>query len=1025
MWISRDGRRIIEANDGGAPISIDGGKTWDWRFNVVLAQIYRVGYDEQNPYHVCGGIQDNDSYCGPSDSLSPFGIENADWREVGNDGDGSWAWPQPGDPESIWNVGVNELNGQLGIFDLHSRQNYDISPDVIDTNGRALAGLPYRSNWEAPIAFSNNVAYYGANVLFATKDRGRTWSIVSPDLTRNDPSKQQVAGGPINTDVSGAEFYDTIFDIAPSPLQPGRIWVGTDDGLVQLTLDRGAHWRDVTPPGIQPWGRIDTVEASNADARRAYVAVDRHVMGDPRPYVLVTDDSGASWRTIVNGLPSDQYVHVVREDPANPDVLYAGSEQGVWFSLDRGARWQSLQLNMPSVAVHDMRIQPERHDLMLATHGRGFWILDDIAALSGLSKAVAASAPALFPIRSAYTWYRWWSDYYGTHPNECCLSAGAYAGENPPEGADITYYLPSATNASAEIFDAQGRRVRCFDLAGGAGVQRSVWDLTETPPVEWRHAREWNRGGAGATVVPGHYIVRLHAGETNLEQPLEVRPDPRAAWTQAQYVERYDFVTGLNDELSAIDTRSERNGFATLPRPRHLFDVHLGRRELRGRLARARPFARAADDSAGRHRALARSAVTAARAGSDGDSRSVRSRDGGLSEFFERASLTPRSETKGLLMTLKMTLVLALAFVATTVFARAGTTGGISGVVSQAGTSTPLAGVTVSLKSPSQSASTITDARGHFAFVSLAPDEYTITLDKAGYDAAVVSPASRSLPTRSRRYRSRCTSRSRRSPSVTSRSASSLVRPGTTADLYSVNAAQQERTAVLGGGGNLNSAYSAIAIGPGRVRAGESKRVQLQAVHVRGGDSYEVGYEFDGIPVNRAFDNYPSGSLSSLGQLELQVYTGATPSNAEAQGLAGFINQVIKTGTFPGYATVNPSVGTPTFYHSLNVEAGGATPDRLFSYYVGIGGYNQEHRYVDQFGGAAYANEFGQQLGSCPAPSAPTHVASFVLYQRQPERRAQADSPAGFSVRSDSARSIPANIATRTSRRQLAHRHPA
>lgn len=558
LWISRDGRRIIEANDGGAPISIDGGKTWDWRFNVVLAQIYRVGYDQQNPYHLCGGIQDNDSYCGPSDSLSQFGIENSDWRAVGNDGDGSWAWPQPDDPESIWNVGVNELNGQLGIFDLHSRQNYDISPDVMDTNGRALAGLAYRSNWEAPIAFSNNVAFYGANVLFATKDRGRTWSIVSPDLTRNDSSKQRVAGGPINTDVSGAEFYDTIFDIAPSPLEPGQIWVGTDDGLVQLTLDRGAHWRDVTPPGIEPWGRIDTVEASSADARRAYVAIDRHVMGDPRPYVLVTDNSGASWRTIVNGLPSDQYVHVVREDPANPDVLYAGLEQGVWFSLDRGARWQSLRLNMPSVAVHDMRIQPQRHDLMLATHGRGFWILDDIAALSGLSKAVAATAPALFPLRSAYTWYRWWSDYYGTHPSECCLSAGAYAGENPPEGADITYYLPSATHALAEIFDAQGRRVRCLDLTGDAGVQRSVWDLTETPPVEWRHAREWNRGGAGATVVPGHYIVRLHAGETNLEQPLEVRPDPRAAWTQAQYVERYDFVTGLNDELSAIDTTLNR-----------------------------------------------------------------------------------------------------------------------------------------------------------------------------------------------------------------------------------------------------------------------------------------------------------------------------------------------------------------------------------------------------------------------------------------------------------------------------------
>ncbi len=270
LWISRDGRRIIEANDGGAPISIDGGKTWDWRYNVAIAQIYRIGYDRQNPYRVCGGIQDNDSYCGPEDSLSPLGIENAEWRDVGNDGDGSWVWPEPGDPNSIWNVGINELNGQLGIYDMKSRQNYDVTPDVTDTNGRALAGLPFRANWEAPIAFSPTdpaLAFYGANVLFATRDRGRTWTQISPDLTRNDPTKQLVAGGPINTDVSGAEFYDTIFDIAPSPLDGRRIWIGTDDGVVALTTDGGAGWKNVTPPSVPPWGRIDTVEASHRFAR--------------------------------------------------------------------------------------------------------------------------------------------------------------------------------------------------------------------------------------------------------------------------------------------------------------------------------------------------------------------------------------------------------------------------------------------------------------------------------------------------------------------------------------------------------------------------------------------------------------------------------------------------------------------------------------------------------------------------------------------------------------------------------------
>ncbi len=295
----------------------------------------------------------------------------------------------------------------------------------------------------------------------------------------------------------------------------------------------------------------------------------------------------------------------------------------------------------------------------------------------------------------------------------------------------------------------------------------------------------------------------------------------------------------------------------------------------------------------------------------------------------------------------------------------AGTTGGISGTVVDYGTSAPLAGVTVSVTSPSQRATVTTDGGGHFAFVSLAPDEYTIALQKSGYapasyaGVAVFADAQQTLSLVLH-------AALKTIANVTARSASSLVRPGTTADLYSVNAAQQERTAVLGGGGSLNSAYSAIASVPGAY-VPANQNGYLQAVHVRGGDAYEVGYEFDGIPVNRAFDNFPSGSLSSLGQLELQVYTGATPSNAEAQGLAGFINQVIKTGIFPGYATVNASAGTPTFYHSFDLEAGGSTPSRSFSYYVGIGGYNQDHRYVDQFGGASVSNEFGQQLGSCPS----------------------------------------------------------
>jgi hypothetical protein len=340
----------------------------------------------------------------------------------------------------------------------------------------------------------------------------------------------------------------------------------------------------------------------------------------------------------------------------------------------------------------------------------------------------------------------------------------------------------------------------------------------------------------------------------------------------------------------------------------------------------------------------------------------------------------------------------------------AGTTGGLSGTVTDAETSVPVADARVTVTSASQTASTVTDAGGRFHFVSLAPDEYVATLEKAGYEPvsyagiAVFADAQQTLAFVMRKSLKTIAQ-------VSSRAASSLVRPGTTADLYSVNAQQQARLSVLGGGGNLNSAYSAIASVPGAYVPANQTGYN-QAVHVRGGDSYEVGYEFDGIPVNRAFDNYPSGSLSSLGQLELQVYTGATPSNAEAQGLAGFINQVIKTGTFPGYATINPTIGAPAFYHSLNVEAGGATPDRLFSYYVGIGGYNQEHRYVDQFGGAAYADEFGQQLGQCPSTPNPALASCFTGGKPNVGLSGSPGwilGPIGFGT------ADPVNIATRTS----------
>ncbi|HEY1654257.1 MAG TPA: TonB-dependent receptor [Candidatus Tumulicola sp.] len=323
-------------------------------------------------------------------------------------------------------------------------------------------------------------------------------------------------------------------------------------------------------------------------------------------------------------------------------------------------------------------------------------------------------------------------------------------------------------------------------------------------------------------------------------------------------------------------------------------------------------------------------------------------------------------------------VAMVLAMLLVSAPAAAGTTGSLSGIVTEQPGAKPVAGALVTVSSPSQRDTVVTDASGRFAFVSLAPDEYSVSVQKTGYDSisypgvAVLADARRTVPLVLRRTL-------RTIANVQSRGGSDLVRPGTTADVYSIDAAQQARVAVLGGGGNLNSAYSAISSVPGAYVPANQSGSQ-QSVYVRGGDYYEVGYEFDGIPVNQAFDNYTTSSLSSLGQLELQVYTGATPANAEAQGLAGFVNQVIKTGTFPGYASITPSIGTPVYYHSLNAEAGGATPDRRFSYYVGIGGFDQGARYVDQFNGASVSDEFGIPLGVCPhgGPHAPVPSSCYT-----------------------------------------------
>ena len=555
MWFSADGKRILVGHDAGWALSVDSGHSWDWRLNLAISQTYHIGYDLQNPYRICGGFQDAETFCGPSNSLSPVGILNRDWFSL-NGSDGTWVWPDPLDPHLIWN---DTYGGELGIFNIDSQQQVPISPYDHDTNAISAAEGAHRFGWEAPLSFSpqdGHVFYYGGEVLYTTSDRGQHWQIISPDLTLNDKAHQQISGGPITIEGSGAEYYDLIFDIGPSAVEPGLIWVGTDDGLVQLTRDGGASWHNVSVKGVGPYGRVSTVEPSRISGAIAYAVIDRHMLGDRAPYIYRTDDYGASWRRITKGLPPSDYAHVVREDPKNPNVLYAGLEQGMWISFDSGVDWQSLKIDLPTTSVRDIRVHPTANDLIIGTHGNSLFILDDLAPFQEFDKAQAAHT-YLFQPRTAYAFSLWMPEQqgWGTQPQ-----LGAFAGENPEYGAIISYYLSAKRRPAPkiEILDAGGKLIRSLESSNGAngdaGINRLAWDLAEAPPVRWKGTPSWNAGpDDGPAVVPGRYTARLRVGQTTLTRDFDVAPDPRAPYTQAQYVERYTFMRRLFDQLSSVD----------------------------------------------------------------------------------------------------------------------------------------------------------------------------------------------------------------------------------------------------------------------------------------------------------------------------------------------------------------------------------------------------------------------------------------------------------------------------------------
>ncbi len=608
LWIDpTNPQRMINANDGGANVSVDGGKTWTRQDNQPTAQFYHVITDNRFPYYVYGAQQDNSTVA--IASMSDYGvIDRGNWYAVGG-GESGYIAPDPRDANIVY---AGSYMGHITRFDRRTGQAQQISPWPEVTDGVGAAGLKHRFTWTEPIVISPhdpNVLYHAAEVLFKTTSGGMSWTPISPDLTRNDKSKQEVAGGPITKEDTGAEYYDVIYAVAESPLQKDLIWVGTDDGLIHLTRDAGKSWSKITPPQMPEWSLVSLIDPSPHAAAAAYVAVDRHKLDDYRPYIYKTSDFGKTWTKITSGIPESSYVHAVREDPKKRGLLYAGTETGVYVSFDDGAHWRALQLDLPTAPIHDLVVKGD--DLVVATHGRSFWILDDLSPLRQWNEQIASADVHLYAPRTTYR----------THAGHANLRGRPF-GENPPAGAILYYSLKAAPKeneeATLEILDVQGKLVRKFtsrekreteappewpDLGRGeeklpaaAGMNRFVWDLRYegAPRVPGYSTGEYDGGLRGPRVLPEKYTVRLTAAGKTVDAPLEVALDPRVAAAQAELEKQLELRLRIRERLTQISDTDPRS-----PRPTQGAPEAPGERCRAEKPAGRRRRARQEDDPGG------------------------------------------------------------------------------------------------------------------------------------------------------------------------------------------------------------------------------------------------------------------------------------------------------------------------------------------------------------------------------------------------------------------------------------------
>jgi photosystem II stability/assembly factor-like uncharacterized protein len=568
MWIDpTNAARMIVAHDQGVSISMTRGRTW-LRQRLPNAQMYHVTVDNQIPYNVYGNKQDGPSYRGPSNSRSPGalgwggGIPRGMWHTVGGNECG-WATPDPVDPNIVWSSGCGDAT--LVRYEESRRQlrNVEIWPEQ---DRGAAADLKYRFVWDAPLHISphdHNTVYFGSQHVHRTTNGGQSWQEISPDLTLNDKSRQQPSGG-LTPDNLGVEFASVVYVITESPKSAGLIWVGTKDGLVQLTRDGGKTWANVTKniPNLPPAGSIRSIEPSRHDAAIAYLTAEFHQVNNRDPFVYKTTDYGQTWKAITNGIPRNMlsYAHWIKEDPVRRGLLYLGTENAIYVSFDDGETWQSLQNNLPHAPVYGITVQEHFNDLVVATYGRGLWILDDITPLQQLTPQVLGADAYLFPPRPAYRF----RDITPISAQEDEPSAG----ENPPYGASINYYVKAAPvgNVTITVLDPKGQVVRTLTGPKAPGLNRLYWDLRHEPTTQVRlrtsplHAPwlrvgpdGWRDGvGVGRLSIlapPGIYTIQLSLGGKQLTQKLEVRKDPHSGGTEADIQAQMQILAELRRDL--------------------------------------------------------------------------------------------------------------------------------------------------------------------------------------------------------------------------------------------------------------------------------------------------------------------------------------------------------------------------------------------------------------------------------------------------------------------------------------------